>query len=109
MSEKTITWLGSSLADLRAFPKEARQDAGFALDLVQQGFVPPDWKPMSTVGAGVNEIRVRAGGQFRVLYVAKFAEAVYVLHAFAKKTSKTAPGDIEIGRRRYAMIRRRGG
>ena len=64
---------------------------------------------MSTVGAGVNEIGVRAGGQFRVLYVAKFAEAVYVLHAFAKKTSKTAPRDIEIGRRRYAMIRRRGG
>ncbi len=109
MSEKPIAWLGSSLADLRAFPKEARQDAGFALDLMQQGAEPPDWKPMATVGAGVNEIRVQAEGQFRVLYVAKFAEAVYVLHAFTKKSGKTAQRDIEMGRRRYAMIRRRGG
>ena len=74
--------LGSALADLRAFPKDVRQEAGFALDRIQQELLPPDWKPMSDIGPGVNEIRVRAGGQYRVLYVAKLAEAVYVLHAF---------------------------
>ena len=70
--------------------------------------MPPDWKPMSEVGSGVNEIRVQAGGQFRVLYVAKFAEAVYVLHAFEKKSRKTSQRDLEIGRRRYQLIRRGG-
>jgi phage-related protein len=97
------------LADIRAFPKEARQDAGFALDRIQQGMQPPDWKPLPSVGPGVNEIRVHSGGQFRVLYVAKFAEAVYVLHVFEKKSRKTSRRDIERGRRRYAMIRRRRG
>ena len=109
MHEKPIAWLGSSLADLRAFPKDARQNAGFALDQIQQGHMPPDWKPMADVGAGVSEIRVRAGGQFRVLYVAKFAEAIYVLHAFEKKSRKTSQRDLDIGRRRYAQIRPRGG
>ena len=107
MPEKPVAWLGSALADLRAFPKDARQEAGFALDRHQQGLLRPDWKPMADVGPGVNEIRVRSGGQFRVLYVAKFAEAVYVLHAFQKKSRQTAQRDIDIGRRRYAMIRRR--
>lgn len=109
MAEKSVAWLGSALVDLRAFPKDARQDAGFALDRIQQGLAPPDWKPMSEVGPGVNEIRVRSGGQFRVLYVAKFAEAVFVLHAFEKKTRKMAQRDIDIARRRYALIRRHGG
>ena len=108
MPQKPVAWLGSALADIRAFPKDARQDAGFALDRIQQGLLPPDWKPMSDVGPGVNEIRIRSGGQFRVLYVAKFAEAVYVLHVFHKKSRQTAPRDIDIGRRRYAMIQRRG-
>ena len=108
MPEKPVAWLGSALADIRAFPKDARQEAGFAIDRIQQGLLPPDWKPMSDVGPGVNEIRVRSGGQYRVLYVAKFAEAVYVLHAFQKKSRQTSRLDIEIGRRRYAMIRRRG-
>ena len=109
MPEKPVAWLGSALADIRAFPKDARQDAGFALDRIQQGLVPADWKPMADVGPGVKEIRIRSGGQFRVLYVAKFAEAVYVLHAFEKKTRKTAQRDIDIARRRYALIRRHGG
>ncbi|MHB8837437.1 MAG: type II toxin-antitoxin system RelE/ParE family toxin [Gemmatimonadaceae bacterium] len=106
MAEKPVAWLGSALADLRSFPKEARQEAGFALDRIQRGGLPPDWKPMPEVGPGVNEIRVRSEGQYRVLYVAKFAEAVYVLHAFRKKSRQTARRDIDIGRRRYAMIRR---
>ena len=108
MHWKPIAWLGSSLADLRAFPKEARQEAGFALDRVQQGSMPPDWKPMVEIGPGVNEIRVHVGGQFRVLYVAKFAEAVYVLHAFKKKSRKTSQRDLDLARRRCELIRRRG-
>lgn len=108
MPEKPVAWLGSALADLRAFPKDARQEVGFALDQVQQGLAPPDWQPMADIGPGVNEIRVRAGGQFRVLYVAKCEEAVYVLHAFQKKSRQSAQRDIDIGRRRYALIRRHG-
>lgn len=78
---------GSSLNDLNAFPEEARRDAGFNLDFVQRGFEPEDWKPMRTVGAGVNEIRVRdASGAYRVIYLATRPEAVYVLHCFQKKT-----------------------
>ncbi len=109
MTAKPIAWLGSSLVDIRAFPKEARQEAGFALDRIQQGLEPADWKPLPEVGAGVNEIRVHAGGAFRVMYVAKFAEAVYVLHAFQKKSRTTAKRDLEMGRRRYKLIRRKGG
>ena len=108
MPEKPVAWLGSSLADVRSFPKEARQEAGFALDRIPQGGSPTDWKPMPSVGAGVNELRIHAAGAFRVMYVAKFAEAVYVLHAFEKKSQKTSQRDIDLARRRYATIRRRG-
>ena len=109
MTEKPIAWLGSSLADVRAFPEEARQEAGFALDRIQNGALPPDWKPMTTVGPGVNEVRIHSVGEFRILYVAKFADAVYVLHAFEKKSQKTSQRDIDLARRRYATIRRMGG
>jgi phage-related protein len=106
VTEKPIAWLGSSLLDVRAFPKEARERVGYALDRVQRGLEPSDWKPMPSVGAGVREIRVKVGRQFRVLYVAKYAEAVYVLHAFEKKTQKTAQADLELARRRLARVRR---
>lgn len=105
MPEKPIVWLGASRSDLRAFPNEARQDAGYALDRIQQGLAPPDWKPMPDVGAGVYEVRVHADGEFRMFYVAKFSEAVYVLHAFAKKSQQTAQRDLDLGRRRYASMR----
>ncbi len=86
---KPIEFRGSSLADLRAFPHEARREAGHQLDQVQNGHEPDDWKPMNTVGPGVKEIRVRdAWGAFRVVYVAKFADAVYVLHCFEKSRKR---------------------
>jgi phage-related protein len=75
MPEKPLYWLGASLEDLRAFPKEARRAAGHQLDLVQQGLEPHDWKPMPAVGTGVYEIRVHVRAEYRVFYVAKFAEA----------------------------------
>ena len=93
---KPLRFVGSSLDDLRSFPAEARRQAGFELYAIQRGLEPSDWKSMKMVGLGVREIRIRVLGEWRVLYVAKFADAVYVLHAFLKKTQKTRRNDIEI-------------
>lgn len=99
---KPVVFRGSALDDLRAFPDAARRQAGFHLDLVQNGRDPDDWKPMTTIGAGVREIRVRdEAGSFRVIYVAKFADAVFVLHCFEKKSQRTSRPDIELAIRRY--------
>jgi len=99
---KPLQFCGTSLDDLRAFAPDARHLAGYQLDRVQRGLEPADFKPMPAVGTGVYEIRVRdATGAYRVLYVAKFDEAVYVLHAFQKKTQKTTQADIELAARRY--------
>jgi phage-related protein len=98
--------LGSSRDDLRAFPDEARVRAGYELYQVQLGHQPRDWKPFTTVGPGVREIRIQLGRQFRVIYVTQFGDAVYVLHAFEKKTRQTAQRDIEIARKRLAELRR---
>ena len=80
------------------------QDAGYQLELVQGGSSPKDWKPMSAIGVGVNEIRVRVTGAFRVIYLAKFPEAVYVLHVFQKKSRKTPQADIALARRRLHAV-----
>lgn len=85
-------------------PEEARRDIGAELTLVQGGDLPTDWKPMRAIGAGVIEIRVHRPGEFRVMYVAKFTEAVYVLHAFGKKSQKTSKADLELAQRRYAQM-----
>src|ERR1700675_4854586 len=89
MSDKLVQWLGSSRADVRAFPSDARRLAGFQLRRVQQGLDPMDWKVMHTVGAGVREIRIHTGIEHRILYVATFAEAVYVFHAFDEPNRNT--------------------
>ena len=101
---KPLEFVGPSLDDLREFPAEARRAAGFELGFVQRGLDPSDWKPMNEVGAGVREIRIHVLGEWCVLYVAKFAEAVYVLHAFQKKTQKIRSEDIELARTRYRQI-----
>jgi phage-related protein len=99
---KPVEFRGSSLDDLRAFPLPARREAGHQLDQVQNGQEPDDWKPMKTIGQGVKEIRIRdAAGAFRVIYVAKFADAVYVLHCFQKKTEKTSKADLGLASKRY--------
>jgi phage-related protein len=93
---------GSALADLRAFPAVARREAGHQIDQVQRGRDPDDWRPLSTVGPGVREIRIRdAAGVFRVIYTTKFADAVHVLHCFQKKTPKTSKADIDLAAKRY--------
>ena len=101
MRLKQIQWIGDTRECISAFPGEARREAGYQLERVQAGKDPVDWKPMPSVGLGVNEIRVReASGAFRILYVARFAEAIYVLHAFQKKAQKAAKQDIDLARRR---------
>mgnify|MGYP003334528680 FL=1 len=102
---KPVEFLGDSLDALLQFPRGARRAAGFQLDKVQRGLDPDDWKPMKTVGAGVNEIRVRdAAGAYRVIYFARLANAVYVLHCFKKQSRQTAAGDIELARSRYKQL-----
>lgn len=101
---KSLKFVGSSLDDLRDFPAEARRQVGFELYAIQRGLDPSDWKPMQEIGAGVREIRIHVLGEWRVLYVAKFADTIYILHAFQKKTQKTKREDIELARRRYRQI-----
>ena len=104
-ARKPLHFRGSSHADLKAFPDEARRDAGCNLDPVQRGLEPENWKPMKTVGAAVNEIRVRdASGAYRVIYLATHPKAVYVLHCFQKKSQKTDNADVELAARRYREI-----
>ena len=102
---KPIDWRGSSLEDLKAFPDDAKRVAGFQLRKVQRGANPDEFKPMPDIGAGVTEIIVdTADGWYRVIYVAKFEEAVYVLHSFQKKTNKTSKPDVETATRRYKRV-----
>jgi len=101
---KALKFVGSSLDDLRKFPEEARRTAGFELRAIQDGFEPRDWKPIQSVGAGAKEIRIHVLGEWRVIYVAKIRDAVYVLHAFQKKTQKTSQRDIDLARKRYRQI-----
>lgn len=105
MEEREIRWVGSSYEDLLRFPPDARRQAGFQLGKVQARLDPDDWKPLSDLGAGVREIRIREpGGAFRVIYVATFEEAVYVLHCFQKKSEKMRGGDKAIAETRYRAI-----
>jgi phage-related protein len=100
-NHKPIEFCGSSLSDLRTFPEDARREAGHQLDQVQQGREPDDWKPIPGIGVGVREIRIRdASGAFRVIYVAKFEAAIFVLHCFQKKTQKTSRADVVLATQR---------
>lgn len=102
---KPVRFVGDSLKCLRAFPRDARQDAGRQLDKVQRGQQPDDFKPMPAIGKGVEEIRVWDDtGTFRVIYTARLADAVYVLHAFQKKTPATANREIDIARTRFNRL-----
>jgi phage-related protein len=102
LAMKPVRFIGSAKDDISAFPNSVRTRAGYELFMVQVGRDPVNWKPLSRVGAGACEIRVRdETGVYRVIYVAKFADAVYVLHAFQKKTQRTAPADLELAKQRY--------
>lgn len=103
---KAIVFLGDSLDIIRTFPEQMRRQAGFELRRVQHGLDPSDWKPMNIIGVGVREIRVRdSNGAFRILYVASLADAVHVLHAFQKKTQKTAKRELDVAAARLRQLR----
>ena len=108
MLDKPLVWLGSARRDIRTFPTVARRRSGFQLRRVQHGLDPDDWKPMTSVGSGVREIRITTELAHRVFYVATFDEAVYVLHAFEKRTRKTPPQEMKLARDRYrALVKKR--
>jgi len=104
---KPLRFLGDSLKRLREFPEDARHDAGFQLEQVQRGEQPADFKPMTSIGKGIEEIRVRDdSGIYHVIYTARLEEAVYVLHAFQKKTQATSRRDLEIAKERFVQLGR---
>ena len=102
---KAVVWMGSSKDDLIAFPLDARREAGYQLERIQDGDEPQDWKPMSSVGPGVREIRIREpSGAFRVMYLATRPEAIYVLHCFQKKSQQTSRQDLAIAKARFKAM-----
>jgi len=104
MTAKPIIWVGNSLDDLRNFPENARTIAGYNLRLLQNGLTPYDWRPMSSIGTGVAEIRIHTGRQHRVFYIASLDAGIYVLHAFEKKTQRTSKRDLDMGKRRLSEV-----
>lgn len=108
MPTKPVDFLGDSLARIREFPDDAKQDAGYQLDRLQHGLQPDDFKPMPSIGKGVEEIRVwDESGIYRIIYTARLADAVYVLHAFQKKTQTTSKRDIELAKQRFVQLARK--
>jgi len=101
---KPLAWVGDAKRQVRSFPDDARNDSGHQLWRVQMGRDPDDWKPMPSIGPGVREIRIHTAVEHRICYVAKFAEAIYVLHAFEKRTRKTSQYDMERARQRYQAL-----
>jgi phage-related protein len=97
---KPVEWVSDMLKTVREFARPVRQQVGYELELVQHDMEPSDWKPMPTVGPGVNEIRIHIEGEHRVFYVARLRHAIYVLHVFRKKSRKTSKGDINQARAR---------
>lgn len=101
---KPIIWLGNTLKNLREYPNEVRSEIGYNLEKVQLGESPFDWKSMHNIGFGVKEIRIHGSNEYRVLYVAKFSEAIYILNVFIKKTEKTVNREIESAKNNYRKI-----
>lgn len=101
---KDVVFTGSSLDDLRNFPEQVRQRAGFEIDAVQRGLEPTDWKPVRNIGTGVREIRIKFCGQYRVIYITQQKDTVYILHAFQKKPQKISKKDIDLIKTRYQTV-----
>ena len=101
---KRIIWLGSSYNDLLDFSKSVKQMAGYNLDKLQRGQEPKDWKPMSSIGAGVKELRIHCENEYRVIYLAQNSDGIYILHAFVKKSQKTSQKDIDLAKKRFKEI-----
>ena len=102
---KSIVWVGSAKKDLQQnFSSEARKEAGYQIYRIQSGLDPKDWKPMLAVGSAVREIRIHTENEYRILYIAGFEDALFILHAFVKKTQKTSRRDLELAKERFGLI-----
>jgi len=101
---KPVVFQGDSLDSICAFPDNAKRRAGYELDRVQHGLNPTDWKSMPSVGAGIREIRIKTGLQFRVIYIVRLSDGIHVLHAFQKKTQKTSKRDIDLAKKRLQSL-----
>jgi phage-related protein len=102
---KPLKFHPDAIKSIRLFPEEARKEAGFQLDRAQRGEQPEDFKPFPTIGPGVEELRIRdTSGAFRVIYTARFPEAVYAFHAFQKKTQKTDQAEIDLAKARFKAL-----
>lgn len=102
---RSVVWVGRSFEDLRDFPPEVRKDAGYQLHRIQAGLEAVDWKPMPEIGRGVEELRLRnESGAYRIIYLARFEDAVYVLHCFSKKTPRTSGQDKHIAQVRFQAV-----
>jgi len=104
MADKALLWLGTSREDIRTFPEDARRLAGFQRRRVQQGLEPNDGKSMPSIGSGVREIRIHTASEHRVVYITKFVEAVYVVHAFEKRSRRTSKRDLDLARSRLRQL-----
>ena len=109
-NEKPLHWVGSSKRDLLGFPEEVVDNIGYALGVVQYGGHPPSAKPWKGLGPGVSEIvEDDASGTYRAVYTVRFREAIYVLHAFQKKSPsgiRTARPDVELIEERLKAAKR---
>lgn len=101
---KPLFWIGNSYNVLTNWAAPVKQVAGFQLYLIQQGMNPNDWKPMTSIGAGVREVRIHVDGEYRIIYLTKYEEGIYILHAFSKKTQKTPKKDIDIAKARLREV-----
>lgn len=101
---KSIVWLGNTLKEIRSYPDKVKKEIGYNIEKLQYGGEPVDFKPMVSIGSGVNEIRIHASNEYRVIYVAKFKEHIYILHSFIKKTQKTGQRDIDKAKDRYKDV-----
>ena len=104
---KQAIFIGATKTLIKRFPEDARRQAGWQLQMVQSGLEPADWKPMATVAPGVREIRIHQPQEYRIIYVARFPEAIYILHAFEKKTEKTPQRHIDTARAAYAEVQKK--
>jgi len=104
---RKVVFEGNTLEIIRQLPVVIRHRAGYAIDQVQRNIEPENWKPFSSIGQGVREIRIQHGEQFRIIYIAKFENKVHILHVFQKKTQKTRKVDIDIAKSRFKDVIRR--
>jgi len=102
---KDVFFEGQARTELKSFPKEVRRTAGKQIMRLQSGLSPHDSRPIRSIGVGVREIRIRDGAQYRVIYVATFSEAIYILSGFQKKSQKTPKSEIEKAKTRFAALR----